>query len=30
VIAGVLDGNESPETCIRRESLEEAGCEIMT
>lgn len=28
IIAGVLDGNESPETCIRRESLEEAGCEI--
>ncbi|MFW2162108.1 NUDIX domain-containing protein [Acinetobacter beijerinckii] len=28
VIAGVLDGNESPETCIRRESLEESGCEI--
>lgn len=28
VIAGVLDGDESPETCIRRESLEESGCEI--
>lgn len=28
VIAGVLDGNESPEACIRRESLEESGCEI--
>ena len=28
IIAGVLDGNESPETCIRRESLEESGCEI--
>ncbi|MHA3983352.1 NUDIX domain-containing protein [Acinetobacter venetianus] len=28
VIAGVLDGGESPETCIRRESLEESGCEI--
>lgn len=30
VIAGVLDGDESPETCIRRESLEESGCEIDT
>ena len=28
VIAGVLDGDESPESCIQRESLEEAGCEI--
>ena len=28
IIAGVLDGNESPDTCIRRESLEESGCEI--
>ena len=28
VIAGVLDGYETPETCIRRESLEEAGCEV--
>lgn len=28
IIADVLDGNESPETCIRRESLEESGCEI--
>lgn len=28
VIAGVVDGDESPETCIRRESLEESGCEI--
>lgn len=28
VIAGVLDGDEIPETCIRRESLEEAGCEV--
>ena len=28
IIAGVLDGNESLETCIRRESLEESGCEI--
>lgn len=28
VIAGVLDGDETPETCIRRESLEESGCEV--
>lgn len=28
IIAGVLDGDESPEACIRRESLEESGCEI--
>lgn len=28
VIAGVLDGQESPESCIRRESLEESGCAI--
>lgn len=28
IIAGVLDGSESPESCIRRESLEESGCEI--
>ena len=28
IIAGVLDGDETPETCIRRESLEEAGCEV--
>ena len=28
VIAGVLDGNETPESCIRRETLEEAGCEL--
>lgn len=28
IIAGVLDGDESPETCVRRESLEESGCEI--
>lgn len=28
IIAGVLDGDESPESCIRRESLEEAGCKI--
>ena len=27
VIAGVLDGDEAPEDCIRRESLEESGCE---
>ncbi|MBH2001911.1 MAG: NUDIX hydrolase, partial [Moraxellaceae bacterium] len=30
VIAGVLDGDESPETCIRRESLEESGCKVET
>lgn len=28
IIAGVLDGDESPETCIQRESIEESGCEI--
>lgn len=28
IIAGVLDGNESPESCIKRESLEESGCSI--
>ena len=28
IIAGLLDGDESPESCIRRESLEESGCEI--
>lgn len=28
VIAGVLDGDESPESCVRRESLEESGCEL--
>lgn len=28
IIAGVLDGDESPESCIRRESLEESGCEL--
>ena len=28
IIAGVLDGDESPEHCLRRESLEESGCEI--
>jgi len=30
IIAGILDGDESPESCIRRESLEESGCEIST
>ena len=30
IIAGVLDGDESPACCIRRESLEESGCEIST
>lgn len=28
IIAGVLDGDESAENCIRRESLEESGCEL--
>ncbi len=28
IIAGVLDGDESPESCIRRESIEESGCVI--
>lgn len=28
IIAGILDGDESPEACIRREALEESGCEI--
>lgn len=28
IIAGVLDGDESPESCIRRESLEESGCTL--
>ena len=28
IIAGVLDGDESPESCIRRESIEESGCQI--
>lgn len=28
IIAGVLDDNESAESCIRRESLEESGCEL--
>ena len=30
IIAGVLDGDESAESCIRRESREESGCEIRT
>lgn len=30
VIAGVLDGDESLECCIRREALEESGCDITT
>ncbi|OTG81214.1 NUDIX hydrolase [Acinetobacter sp. ANC 4558] len=28
IIAGVLDGDESPEICVRREALEESGCQI--
>ena len=28
IIAGVLDGDESPESCIRRESLEESSCAL--
>ena len=28
IIAGVLDGDERPEDCIRREAFEESGCEI--
>ncbi|WOE33149.1 MULTISPECIES: NUDIX domain-containing protein [unclassified Acinetobacter] len=28
IIAGVLDQNETAETCIRREALEESGCHI--
>ena len=28
IIAGVLDGDESAESCIRRESLEESGCAL--
>lgn len=28
IIAGVLDGDETPESCIRREALEESGCEV--
>ena len=28
IIAGVLDSDESPESCVRRECLEESGCEI--
>ena len=27
IIAGVLDGDGSPERCIRREALEESGCQ---
>lgn len=30
IIAGVIDENESAEACIRRECLEEAGCQIDT
>lgn len=30
IIAGVLDGDETPESCIRRESLEESGCVLDT
>lgn len=28
IIAGVLDGNESPEDCLYREAFEESGCQI--
>lgn len=28
VVAGLLDGDESPEQCLQRECLEEAGCRI--
>lgn len=28
IIAGLIDGDESPESCIIRESLEESGCVI--
>ena len=28
IIAGVLDGDETPESCIHRETLEESGCTI--
>ena len=28
IIAGVLDGNESAESCIRREAFEESGCTL--
>jgi ADP-ribose pyrophosphatase len=28
IIAGVLDGDESPEICIQREAFEEAGCHV--
>ena len=30
IIAGLLDQPESPESCVRREAVEEAGCEIKT
>lgn len=28
IVAGLLDGDESPEDCLYRESLEESGCEL--
>lgn len=28
IIAGILDGDETPEQCIRRECFEEAGCQV--
>ncbi|SDB95747.1 NUDIX domain-containing protein [Acinetobacter boissieri] len=28
IVAGLLDGDESPETCLYRESLEEADCTL--
>lgn len=28
VVAGLLDANESPESCLQRECVEEAGCHI--
>ena len=28
IIAGVLDGDETPESCVQRESLEESGCKL--
>lgn len=30
IIAGLLDQPETPESCVRREAVEEAGCEIKT